>query len=116
MELLILTGLSVFISLISVYALWVFYLAVMNLKRVRDQNKLTKTALYLGIPVLWTGVVLDALVNIFIVSVLLLEFPREFLVTARFKRHNAATSGWRKKVVAWFEPLLDPFDPDGDHI
>ena len=116
MKLLIVTGLYAAASLITVYALWIFYLAVMNLKRVRDQNKLTKTALYLGLPVLWTGVVLDVIVNVFIVSVLLLEFPKELLVTSRFKRHNAATSGWRKKIVAWFEPLLDPFDPDGNHI
>ena len=116
MEFISAVGLYTAISLIATYALWVFYLAVMNLKRVRDQNKLTKTALYLGIPVLWTGVVLDAFVNIFIVSVILWEFPKELLVTARFKRHNAAPSGWRKKIVAWFEPLLDPFDPDGNHI
>lgn len=116
MDLFIIIGLYAAISFVTVYALWIFYLAVMNLKRVRDQNKLTKTALYLGLPVLWTGFVLDAVVNIFVVSVMLLEVPKELLVTSRFKRHNASPSGWRKKVVTWFEPLLDPFDPDGNHI
>ena len=37
-------------------------------------------------------------------------------VTARLKRHNATNTGWRKAVAVWFEPLLDPYDPSGDHI
>jgi len=36
----------------SMYVLWVFYLAVMNLKRARDAGTLTKPALVLGMPVL----------------------------------------------------------------
>jgi hypothetical protein len=32
------------------------------------------------------------------------------------KRHNRSSTGWRLSVVRWFEPLLDPLDPSGDHI
>ena len=99
----------------SFYALWVLYLAVMNLKRVRDAGNLPKTALVLGLPVLVFGLLIDLICNV-LLSVVLLELPREMTVTARLKRHNRATGGWRKKVVGWFKPLLDPFDPSGGHI
>lgn len=103
-------------SVAACYGLWVFYLAVMNLKRVRDAGKLSPWALRFGYPVLFIGYVLDVLVNWFVVTLLLLEFPQETTVTARLKRHNRDSAGWRKAVVQFFEPLLDPFDPDGNHI
>lgn len=104
-------------SFAAIYALWVFYLAVMNLKRVRDMGLLHKHAFALGYPVLIVGYLLDGLVNIFVMTALLLELPREFTVTSRLKRHNRGPDSWRKRlVVSFFEPLLDPFDPSGDHI
>lgn len=103
------------------YALWIFYIAVMGLKRVRDVGQLSKTAAAFGYPVLIVGLMLDLIANLFPLTILLLELPRETTVTARLKRHNRSvpTSGlqrWRKAVAAWAEPLLDPFDPSGDHI
>lgn len=63
-----------------------------------------------------TGLVLDFLLNVFVMSVVLLELPREMTVSRRLKRHNRA-GGWRAKIVKKiFEPLLDPFDPSGDHV
>ena len=103
-------------SLAAFYVLWILYLAVMNLKRVRDQGKLSKLALYLGTPVLFVGYVLDAILNIVVMTVILLELPEELTVSERLKRHNKDSGGWRKAVALWFEPLLDPFDPSGDHI
>ena len=112
------TALVVYIlcAVMACYGLWVFYLATMNLKRVRDNGGLSPWALRFGYPVLLTGYVLDVLVNWFVVTILLLEFPKETTVTARLKRHNKESTGWRKAVVSFFEPLLDPFDPDGNHI
>ena len=98
------------------YLLWVFYLAVMCLARVKRTIGLSKAATVLGYPVLFIGYVLDVLVNVLVCSVLFLELPRETTVTARLKRHNRTGEGWRQKLAAWFEPLLDPFDPRGDHI
>lgn len=103
-------------AVLSTYALWVFYIAVMGLKRVRDAGQLSKWAARFGYPVLFIGIVLDVIVNWFVVTLLLLEFPKELLVTSRFKRHNRESTGWRLAVVKFFEPLLDPFDPSGDHI
>lgn len=103
-------------SFVLIYALWIFYLAVMNLDRVNKQGKLVKIAYVFGMPVLFVGLFLDFLVNVFVMTPLLFELPREFTVTARLKRHNRTSTGWRKRVAVWFEPLLDPFDPSGDHI
>ena len=102
-------------ALASFYALWLFYLAVMNLKRVRDMGKLTSLALAFGTPIILLGLAIDFIVNAVLMTIIMLELPQESTVTSRLKRHNGGT-GWRKSVAAWFEPLLDPFDPSGDHI
>ena len=104
------------VGLGATYLLWVLYLAVMNLKRARDNKLLSRQAFVLGLPLLKIGLLLDVFVNIAVMTVLLLELPREWLVTTRLKRHNRTGTGWRQRLAAWFEPLLDPFDPSGDHI
>jgi hypothetical protein len=98
------------------YALYVFYAAVMNIKRVRDAGKLTIIGKVLGYPTLVVGLFLDLLVNVFVMSFVLLELPRELTVTARLKRHHKESKGWRLAVVKFFEPVLDPLDPSGDHV
>ena len=100
----------------GMYLLWIFYLAVMNLARAKRAGKLNSTATILGTPVLVIGYLLDFLVNVFVMTVILFELPREMTVTARLKRHHLTSTGWRLAVVLWFEPILDPYDPDGDHI
>lgn len=98
------------------YATWTFYLAVMSLKRARDAGRLTRTALILGYPLLILGLILDALLNITVMTVLFLELPQELLVTTRLKRH-AQTYTWRGTVARWFaKHMLDEFDPNGKHI
>jgi hypothetical protein len=98
------------------YALYVFYAAVMNVKRVRDAGKLTRIGYAFGWPTLLIGYALDVLCNVFVMTLVFLELPKETTVTARMKRHNRTSTGWRKRVVQFFEPLLDPLDPSGDHI
>jgi hypothetical protein len=100
----------------GLYTLWVFFLAVMSLKRAKDANLLTTTAKVFGYPVLFVGLLLDFLLNTFVLTALLGELPREGTVTSRLKRHNLHSTGWRKAVAKWAEPLLDPYDPSGDHI
>lgn len=103
------------LSLAITYGLYVFYCAVMNIKRVRDAGKLTKLGMAFGYPTLVIGLVLDLLVNVFVMTIILFELPQEFTVTSRLKRHQTST-GWRLAVVKFFEPVLDPLDPSGDHI
>ena len=107
----------ILISVGSIYGLWIFYLAVMNLAKAQQNGTLSKTALVLGYPVLIVGIILDIFVNWFIMTIVLVEFPKELTVSARLKRLNTPlTSKWRLAVVKWIEPLLDPYDPRGDHI
>lgn len=100
----------------GMYLLWIFYLAVMNLKRAKEAGLLNKTALVLGTPLLLLGYLVDFLMNITVMTLVLLELPQETTVTARLKRHHKESTGWRLAVVLWFEPILDPYDPSGDHI
>lgn len=68
---------------------------------------------------LWVGYLLNAFVNTTLMTLLLWEWPRwpgEVLVTDRLIRHHKTSAGWLLRVVLWFEPLLDPFDPSGDHV
>ena len=99
----------------ATYLLWVFFLAVMCLKRAKDAGQLTRVTWALGMPVLAIGYLLDAFVNVTLMTLVFCEIPQETTVTARLKRHNAG-EGWRKSVAAWFVPILDPFDPSGRHI
>ncbi len=105
-------------GLASIYALWVFYLAVMHLKRARDNGTLSRPALYLGYPVLLVGYALDVFVQIVVASVLFMDIPREWTLTGRLKRYLylEPPGTWREAAAAWMcAHLLDQFDPDGRH-
>jgi hypothetical protein len=104
------------VSLLITYALYVWYAAVMNIKRVKDMGKLTTLGKVFGYPTLVIGLILDLLVNWFVMSIILLEVPRELTVTSRLKRHHKESTGYRLAVVKFFEPVLDPLDPSGDHV
>jgi hypothetical protein len=104
-------------SLLSTYLLFIFYLAVMNLKRVRDMGQLTTFAKVLGYPVLFVGLLMDFISNVLLFSVLFIEPPREFTVTSRLSRHyDPLDNDWRSRLAGWFKHHLDPFDPVGWHI
>lgn len=106
-------------AFLSIYVLWVFYLAVMNLKRAQDAGTISRVALFFGYPLLFAGVLLDWVVNVVVFTILFLEFPASpyELVTGRLKRHAYSAHGWRTSFAAWFsKSLLDAFDPSGKHV
>lgn len=105
-------------AVVLTWLLWLFYLATMNLWRVELQGKQTAIAKQCANPVLWIGAVLGLLVNVLVMSVLLLEFPREAAVSPRLARHlHKAKPDYRTKVAYWFaRHLLDAYDPRGFHI
>jgi hypothetical protein len=85
----------------------------MNIKRVRDAGKLTRTARALGMVTLAIGLVLDLAANWLIAPLLFLELPRncEWLLSARITRLIAAGDGWRAKLALWLRmQLLDHLD------
>jgi len=104
-------------SFALLYSTWLFYLAVMNLQRAKDAGTISRVALFFGYPLLFTGLVLDTLLNMTVCTVMFLDLPREMLVTSRLKRYNETDTGWRKKLALWWaHNLLDVFDPSGKHI
>lgn len=104
------------VTLALTYALYIVYGSVMNIQRVRNNGLLTTFGKVLGYPTLIIGLVLDLLVNLLLMTPLMFELPEEFTVTSRLKRHHAESAGWRLAVVKFFEPVLDPLDPRGDHV
>jgi hypothetical protein len=102
-----------------VYTLWIFYLAVMNLKRVKESKGLTKEAKFLGVPTLIVGLIIDNIANNTVFALLFLDATNDVkeLVTGRLKRYVAGQEGWRKKQAQWWaRALLDDFDPSGRHV
>lgn len=107
-------------TIIAVIAyLWLFwgvYVLVMGIYRAHMQDRLTKITLVLSIPFILLGYIMDVLANIFIATIIFLELPREWLVTARLIRHRDKSKGWRSKLSAFIcEHILDVFDPKGSH-
>ena len=103
-------------TLLALYVLWLFYLAVMNLYRAKKAKTISWPALMLGYPILIIGALLDLLVNVLIMSLVFLEPPRELLVTQRLARHIKTAKGWRAKLAYLIcHHLLNAFDPSGDH-
>ena len=74
-----------------------------------------KNASIAGYPALLVGLLLDLIVNTFVATLIFVELPREFTVSARLTRHSEST-GWRQRVaVAIRTALLDNIDPNGVH-
>lgn len=96
--------------------MWVFYLAVMNLKRASDEKKLTPLVTAIASPLILCAIALDIILNVFILTALFLEFPKEYTISARLKRYNRTAKGIRLKIAQFMQQFLDPFDPSGDHI
>lgn len=103
-------------GLLALYALWVCFLAVMNLRRAREAGRLARTTLLLAAPVLIIGFVGDVLVNLGICTLLFVDPPREWTTSARLTRY-LPRDDWRASVALWVAlNLLDPFDPSGSHL
>lgn len=114
------------ISLGLIFITWIFFLAIMRLREMRDAGKLAWkvspilcVSAYLALAI---GLVLDALVNWIICTVVLFEFPKEVLTTTRLNRwyHSTDTSWYTRNVRMWWvrfgQIMLDAADTDGQHI
>jgi hypothetical protein len=101
--------------LVAVWLLYIFYSAVMHFKEARDAGVMGWPMKTLAYPALFIGLALDAFVNLTVCTVLLMEIPRELLVTSRLSRHKKG-EGWRAKLAGWVcTHLLDALDPSGCH-
>lgn len=104
----------IFFPLALFYLTAVFYVAVMHFKQVRDSgvlDTLNWTSKLVAYSTLYIGLVLDMLLNIFVMTVVFLELPKELLTTGRIRRHKFGSRGWRKRLAIWFcRNYLTPFD------
>ena len=107
-------------ALASVYALWFFYLAIMNLKRGMEAGRMTPLAKVFGYGLAVPGFLLDIAVNVTVGTVLFLELPhyKRLTLSARMSYHyQPGSTAWRSRLAHWFAAnLLDPYDPSGQHI
>ena len=101
-------------GLLLMFATWVGYLAVMNL--MENRAKLTLATKLFAYPLAAAGLVLDAVSNLLIGTVLFLEPPHEILLTKRLQRQIETGRPWRANLAHWLcSNLLDPFDSRGYH-
>lgn len=118
-----------------VYWLWVYYLAVMSLKRANDAGTMPKPMKVCAWFVVIPAVLLDWLVNM-LLSLVMVDppaeriggftllglrvpnwFPKE-LVTGRLKRYayDPLQAKWRREFALFMALLLDCVDPSGKHV
>jgi len=104
------------VGFFSLFFMWAIYLAVMNLYRAREAKTLSLWANRFGKPLLYFGLFIDFLGNMIWLTIIMLELPREYLVTQRLERHLKSGAGWRYEIAKWAcSNLLDAYDPKGCH-
>jgi len=94
---------------------WLFYVGGMHLAKLRgDLRPFARVHAYMLVGI---ALVLDAIFNVVIGTIMFAELPREPLFTSRLKRHKKVNGdNWRGRAADWFcSCLLDQFDPRGDH-
>ena len=107
---------TVGVYLASIYVLWILFLAVMSLKRAKDNGTLTVVAKYLGWPIFGLGYLMDFLLNIFPFSLIVADFPEEWTISVHIERLLKEGNSWQQAVCRFIcHNLLDAFDPSGNH-
>ncbi len=109
---------AVAFALGTLWALWVLYIAMMNVKRVTATKPLVWQAKILVYPTMAVFETIEFAANVVVLTVLFVDWPREVRVSDRLRRYwkRPARYGWRLHVVKFIKPMLDPFDPAGPHI
>lgn len=103
------------LALYMVWRLWVVtwthFLAVFHLKKVEAAQGLGPISRFFGYWVLLPkGLVADFMLNI-VISLPLLDPPREWLVTGRLQRYVDGPDGWRRRfALAVDADKLEPYD------
>lgn len=104
-------------ALVSLPITWILYRIVMRLEAWHDAAPRGGAPLKIAKAFVAGCVVWDALVNLFPVSVLFLDFTIEGSISQRLRRLVNGPDGWRKRFAIWVsETLLNPYSPNGPHI
>lgn len=103
-------------SVLSMWALWAFYVFTMGVYRLHLSKELKGINAILAWPLVFVAYAIDILVNITPATIMFLDLPRELLVTSRLQRYMRQGSGWRCIVATYIcDNMLDIFDPKGNH-
>ena len=106
---------TLLLTLFSLWAFYIFYLACMSLVRGYQAGTLTLASKLLGYPIIAIGLAIDVFMNAIVFTLIFLERPQEWLVTDRLKRHIKQHT-IRAKIARFLcHELLSPFDVSGDH-
>lgn len=100
------------------YIFWAAYVLTMGLYRAHLDGRLAGLARWLAYPVVLMAVLIDALAQYTLATVIFLDLPHrgDHLVTQRLQRYLLTRDDWRYRMAtAVCTGLLDPFDPSGRH-
>lgn len=91
---------------------FVAFVAIMKMREVKDEIfRLHGSVRWICYGILFTGLILDTLLNWIVLTVAFLELPREFLSTTRVVRHKYHSTHWRQDQAMWWcRNFLQPFD------
>lgn len=111
----ILSAVTAFFFVLSLPpVLWCFYLAIMNLVKVRDGPGLNAESKKLGLLILIPGYISDALCNIVWATIVLgFQLPRELTVTSRIQKLvNQPEDSYQRRLALYVAvKLLNPYSP-----
>lgn len=104
--------------LLTLWSLWILYVAMMNINAVSQVQSLPWQSKLLVYPTVVVFEIVELIANILVCTLIFLDFPQEWTVSERLRRYkrNPERAGWRMLLVKFIKPMLDPFDPTGPHI
>lgn len=103
-------------SALALWLLWCGFVAVMHIRRVRDQWGLTLAQKICGYPLLAVGYALDVALQITLATVVFVREPEDWTISERLMRYRRERDDWRHDLAVWIqERLLADFDVSGDH-
>jgi hypothetical protein len=109
---------AIVFGLIILWALWILYIAMMNIKRIAATETMPLRVKLLVYPTVAVFEIVEFVANVVVCTVIFLDLPREVRVSDRLRRYYRRPTkyGWRLHIVLFIKPMLDPFDPTGPHI
>lgn len=91
---------TILLTILLMFVTWTAFLAVMHLRIIRDTIGFTKWNIVPAYTVLVVGLLLDFTLML-VMSLWLLDLPREPLLTGKLKRLIQEDMGWRGDVSEW---------------
>jgi len=87
----------------------------MNIVAAKLREEITAVAFLVAAMVVGIFYILDFIVNVYVCSLVFLDFPRETTVTSRLDREYLR-GGWRASIAVFVaKHFLNTYDPKGQH-